>query len=303
MRKSKHNDNVASYFERSWDLLEKWCYAGETLSIHYAYYDKDARNFKDAVYKMNDLIGELLDLEENKSEKILDAGCGVGGTSIYLGKKYPNVQFTGITISQGQVEMGEKFIKERKITNFKIMQGDFTKTDFPSNYFNSVFAIESVGYSDNIGDFINEMHRVLKPGGKLVVLDGFRTEVQMNSFLQKIYEFFLFGRGYQKLDLPHLKTYLILLEKKGFTKISYKDISENVARSQIRGIVIAIPFFFSFLIKKILTFGKYDRKKNYFDFSMGAAVLAPFIALKQVSRYYVTTANKEEMINRDKKST
>jgi hypothetical protein len=65
MKKSKHNKNVASYFERSWKLLEKWCYAGETLCIHYAYYDKNTKNFKDAVYKMNDLIGELLKLEEN----------------------------------------------------------------------------------------------------------------------------------------------------------------------------------------------------------------------------------------------
>lgn len=293
MKKSKHNKNVASYFERSWKLSEKWCYAGETLCIHYAYYDKNTKNFKDAVYKMNDLIGELLKLEENKSEKILDAGCGVGGTSIYLGEKYPNVQFTGITISQGQVEMGKEFIKDRNITNVKIMKEDYNKTKFPSNYFNSVFAIESTGYSENIEDFINEMQRVLKPGGKLVVLDGFRTEVQMNPFLQKIYEKFLFGRGYQKLDLPRLKTYLTLLEKKGFKEIYHKDISKNVARSQIRGIIIAIPFFLSYLIKRTLTFGKYNSKKNYFDFSMGAAVLTPIIALKQVSRYYITTANKK----------
>jgi len=293
MKKSKHNKNVASYFEKSWKLLEKWCYAGETLCIHYAYYDKKASNFKDAVYRMNDIIGELLDLQENKSEIILDAGCGVGGTSIYLGEKYPNVQFIGLTISQGQVEMGKKFIKEKKITNVKIIQEDYNKTKFPNNYFNSVFAIESTGYSDNIEEFINEMKRILKPDGKLVVLDGFRTEMQINPFLQKIYEKFLFGRGYQKLDLPRLKTYLTLLEKKGFKDIHHKDISKHVARSQIRGIIIAVPFFSSYLIKRILTLGKCNSKKNYFDFSMGVAVLAPIIALKQVSRYYITTANKK----------
>ena len=69
MKKSKHNKNVASYFERNWKLLEKWCYAGETLCIHYAYYDKNTKNFKDAVYKMNDLIGELLELEKDKYKK------------------------------------------------------------------------------------------------------------------------------------------------------------------------------------------------------------------------------------------
>jgi len=293
MKKSKHNKNVASYFEKSWKLLEKWCYAGETLCIHYAYYDKKTNNFKDAVYKMNDIIGELLDLQENKSEIILDAGCGVGGTSIYLGEKYPNVQFIGLTISQGQVEMGKQFIKEKQIKNVKIIQEDYNKTKFPNNYFDSVFAIESTGYSENIKDFLCEMNRILKSGGKLIVLDGFRTDMQINPFLKKIYEKFLFARGYQKLDLPRLTTYLTLLEEKGFKDLYHKDISTNVARSQIRGIIIAIPFFTSYLIKRIVTFGKYNSKKNYFDFSMGSAVLSPIIALKQVSRYYITTANKK----------
>jgi len=294
MRNSNHNKNVASYFEKSWKLLEKWCFVGETLCIHYGYYDKNTKKFLDAVYKMNDFIGELLELKDNKSGIILDAGCGVGGTSIYLGEKYPNVQFIGITISSGQVEMGKKYIKERNIKNFKILREDYNKTSFPNNYFDNVFAIESTGYSDDIEEFINEMYRILKPGGKLVVLDGYRTEVNINPFLQKIYERFLYGRGYQKLELPRLKNYLELLKKKGFENVFHQDISKYVARSQMRGIIMAIPFFCSYLIKRILTFGIYDSKRNYFDFSMGTAVLSPFIALTKVSRYYATTANKKK---------
>ena len=292
MKNSTHNKNIASYFERNWKSLEKWCYANETLSIHYGYYDKTTKNLKDAVNKMNDIIGELLELEENKSDNILDAGCGVGGTSIYLAEKYPNAHFIGINISKVQVEQGKKFIKDRKIKNVTILQEDYHKTTFPGNYFNSVFAIESAGYSEDITEFITEMQRVLKPGGKLIVLDGFRTEVPMNCFLQNIYKKFLYARGYQTLDLPRLKTYLKLLEKKGFKKINYTDISSRVARSQIRGIIIAIPFFLSYLIKKIVTLGKYNKITNYFDFSMGASVFTPLLALGQVSRYYITTAYK-----------
>ena len=292
MNRERHNENIALHFERSWKIFEKWCYSGETLGIHYGYYTDTTRNFKDAVYSMNDFIGELLDLEHKKSASILDAGCGVGGTSVYLGKKFPHVQFIGVTLSEGQVEMGQKFIREKDVTNCKILKGDFNKTEFPSNSFDGVFAIESVGYSENIADFVQEMKRVLKPGGILVVLDGFRTEVTINSILQKIYECFLFGRGYQKLDLPRLKFYIGLLENKGFTDIYHNDISDHVTRSQIRGIIIAIPFFVSYVLKKILTLGIYDSSKNYFDFSMGAAIFSPIIALKHISRYYLITAKK-----------
>jgi len=303
MNRERHNENIALHFERSWKIFEKWCYSGETLGIHYGYYTDTTRNFKDAVYSMNDFIGELLDLEHKKSASILDAGCGVGGTSIYLGKKFPHVQFTGINLSEGQVEMGQKFIRERDVTNCKILKGDFNKTEFPSNSFDGVFALESAGYSEHIKDFIQEMHRVLKPGGLLVVLDGFRTEVKMNDFVEKIYKCFLFGRGYQTLDLPRLQTYVDLLQKQGFTEVNHKDISNRVARSQIRGIILAIPFFCSYAIKKILTLGIYDRKKNYQDFSLGVAVFTPLIALQHVSRYYVTTAKKEERISSGSKST
>ena len=292
MNRERHNENIALHFERSWKILEKWCYSGETLGIHYGYYTDTTRNFKDAVYSMNDFIGGLLDLEHKKSASILDAGCGVGGTSIYLGKKFPHVQFTGITLSEEQVKMGQKFIREKDVTNCKILKGDFNKTEFPSNSFDGVFAIESVGYSENIADFVQEMKRVLKPGGILVVLDGFRTEVTINSILQKIYERFLFGRGYQKLDLPRLKFYIGLLENKGFTDVYHNDISDHVTRSQMRGIIIAIPFFVSYVLKKILTLGIYDSSKNYFDFSMGAAIFSPIIALKHISRYYLITAKK-----------
>lgn len=294
MKENEQYCNVASYYEKRWEIFNKWWCTDETLGIHYAYYDENTRSFKDAIYNMNALVGRLLDLEGNKPKKILDAGCGVGGTSICLGKKHPNVQFIGITITPGQVKLGNRYIKQRKVKNVKINLGDFNKTEFPSNYFDGVFAIESVGYTENIEDFINEMQRVLKPGGKLVVLDGFRTEVQINPVVQKIHESFLFGRGYQKLDLPRLKTYVTLLEKKGFKEIYYKDISKNVARSQIRSIIISIPFFTSYLIKRILTFGKYNRRINFFDFSMGVPILTPIIAFKNVSRYYLTTAKNKD---------
>ena len=251
MSSYKKIDNVASYYKEKWKIFERWWHAGETLGIHYAYYDKNVKNFKDAIFRMNELIGELLGLENKKSVKILDAGCGIGGTSIYLGKKYPNVQFTGITITHEQVEMGERFVNENNLKNVKIILGDFNKTDFPSNYFDGVFAIESVAYTEHIENFIIEMHRILKPGGRLVVLDGFQTKAIVNPVLKKINKSFLFGRGYQGSGFPHIVDYIESLEKNGFKNINYKDISKNVAKSQIRGIIIGIPFFFSYMIKKI----------------------------------------------------
>jgi len=292
MIKSNNINRVDLYFEEKWKIFEKWWCADETLGIHYAYYDENTRNFKNAIFNMNNLIAELLSLNKDKPEKILDIGCGVGGTSIYLGKKYSKNKFTGITSSSGQVQIGNRFVKENNLKNVEIVLGDFNKTDFCDNYFDGAFAIESVGYNENIKDFISEIYRILKPGGKLVVLDGFQNDMRINPVLKKIYESFLFGRGYQKQNLPLINIYRKLLENNGFEDIYVKDISRNVVKSQIRGIIIGIPFFFAYILKYIFSLGRYNGSKNFFDFSMGVSVFTPIIALKNISRYYLTTAKK-----------
>lgn len=286
-----YND-VSSYYRKRWNSFKIWWHAEETYCIHYGYYEKGTKSFIDAVNKMNDYIGELLNLK-NKNIKVLDAGCGVGGTSFYLAKKYPNIKFIGLTNTQDQVDMGNKYIQKNNISNVEITLGDFKSTSFPDSSFDMVFAVESAGYSENVEDFINEMFRILKPGGKLLVLDGFKTRNNIDSITRKIYETYLYGQGYKNKDLPDFYKYIKSLEKIGFKEIIHDDISGNVARTQIRGMIIGIPFFISFLLKKILTFGIINSEKNYLEFSMGVSVLGPIIALKNVSRYYMTSAIKK----------
>jgi len=294
MKTNYHENTVAFYYDKQWKTLERWWLAGETLGLHYAYYDKNVKNFKDAIYRMNELIGNILSLNDTQPKKILDAGCGVGGTSIYLAKKYPNVQFIGITIAPGQKELAQKFILVKKIKNVTVIEGDYNHTQFPDNYFDGVFALESISYTKNIQDFIKEMHRILKPGGRLVVIDGFQTGKQINPIIQKFYENYLRGRGHQQLTIPLLTTYGTYLKENGFTQIQIKDLSNNVARSLVRSFIIGLPFFLSFILKKIITLGTYNITKNFNEFSMGVSVMTPVIGLSNVARYYLTTAIKNE---------
>ena len=292
MKEKKGYKDVASYYRKRWNSLRIWWHAEDTLCIHYGYYTKETKDFNDAVKKMNDYIAEVLEFKNNHLT-ILDAGCGVGGTSIYLSKKYPNIKFNGITNCTDQIEIVNKYIQQNSISNVEIKLGDFCNTNFQDSTFDMIFAVESAGYSENIKDFIKEMYRILKPGGKLLVLDGFKMENKIDGITRKIYETYLYGQGYKNKKLLDFNKYLISLEKIGFKDIKYDDISDNVARSQIRGVFIGIPYFISYIIKKILTFGVINSEKNYLEFSMGVSVLAPIIALKNVSRYYMIFAIKK----------
>ena len=83
METKDHEQLVGSFYDNYWPTINCWRDTDETLSIHYGLYEKGIRTRKEAMYNMNDYIARLLGLQIGKPLKILDAGCGVGGTSIY----------------------------------------------------------------------------------------------------------------------------------------------------------------------------------------------------------------------------
>lgn len=103
--------------------------------------------------------------------KVLDVGCGFGGTSRYLAKALgPKSHVTGITLSPKQVEKGTALAVEQGVaeqTNFTVMNA--LAMEFPDNSFDIVWACESGEHMPDKKAYISEMMRVLKPGGKFVM--------------------------------------------------------------------------------------------------------------------------------------
>lgn len=96
-----------------------------------------------------------------KNAKILDAGCGTGGTMIRLHKEgFKNV--TGIDKNP----LALKFCKKRGLIKIKISSID--KIDFPKNSFNAIICMDVLYHVGvNHKKAINEFNRILKPGGLL----------------------------------------------------------------------------------------------------------------------------------------
>ena len=111
----------------------------------------------------------LEDLEKPPA-KVLDVGCGIGGTSRYLAKKLGDASLvTGITLSPEQVKRATALAEERGLSNAKFQVTDALAMDFPDNSFDMVWACESGEHMPDKKKYIEEMARVLKPGGVMVV--------------------------------------------------------------------------------------------------------------------------------------
>merc|ERR1712127_107404 len=111
-----------------------------------------------------------ISLETNAGSTVLDVGCGVGGTSRYLAKSLgPDSQVTGITLSPNQVKRATELAVEQGVDNAKFTVMNALEMEFPDNSFDVVWACESGEHMLDKEAYINEMMRVLKPGGKFVM--------------------------------------------------------------------------------------------------------------------------------------
>jgi MPBQ/MSBQ methyltransferase len=146
--------------------------------IHLGYYSEAERaqgykkkDFKQAKF---DFVDEMFKwgmdgANVGEVSTVLDVGCGIGGTSRHLAKKMTGAEVTGITLSPGQVERGTQLAEEQGVWNAKFQVMDALAMTFPDNSFDVVWACESGEHMPDKTRYVNEMMRVLKPGGKLMI--------------------------------------------------------------------------------------------------------------------------------------
>lgn len=285
----------------------------KTLGMHLGYYEKDIHKHSDAVVNVNNFVGKLLELDKLAEEtRILDAGCGVGGTIIHLAKKYPTVMFYGLNITPEEINLAKHFAQKKHVLkNTKFIIGNQENTNFSSNYFNGIIAIESIAFSKDKRKFIKEANRILKPGGKIVIIDSFIRHLRLNPFMQRMYEMYNEGRKYgmylenewrknhifdnwKKLpDLDSIEVIKTYLSESRFERIKIKDISKNVKLSMIRNdILIFIRLLNSWFSKE-----KKEKHPDYLKRSYIAQNMyfptRILMSLLKLEKYYVITAIKE----------
>ena len=144
--------------------------------IHLGYYSEAEKYMfkplKDAQYAFIDEMMKFggIDPSTDGKAKVLDVGCGFGGTSRYLARALgPDAEVTAITLSPKQVERAKELAIEQNTPNCNFMVQDALAMEFPDNTFDIVWACESGEHMPDKKAYIEQMMRVLKPGGKFVM--------------------------------------------------------------------------------------------------------------------------------------
>ncbi|KAF2070364.1 hypothetical protein CYY_008320 [Polysphondylium violaceum] len=105
-----------------------------------------------------------------KGDKIIDLGCGAGKDLMALGAMTGETgEVVGVDLSQEMVNVASARVASQ--THIRVIQGSADATPFPDNYFDRARCERLLQHVPKPSDFINEMTRVTKSGGKIAVTD------------------------------------------------------------------------------------------------------------------------------------
>lgn len=230
---SYHNKIKEYYASTENSYIDSWA-MNQVHALHYGYYDGKVKNFPQSLLRMNEVMMQTAQI--TAADVVLDAGCGVGGSSIFLAKTI-RCKCVGITLSPTQIPHATKFANAagvRHLVDFKEM--NYNKTTFANASFDVIWGNESICYADDKNEFIKEAFRLLKPGGRLILGEGFVSKKQNNDLpaVRKMLD----GWQINYLDTPD--DFIGYMKNAGFTTTNFTDITSFVMHSSRRLLAISI---------------------------------------------------------------
>ena len=218
----QYYDLSQTHYKRVWNLKR-------SRSLHYGYWDSSTKNFHEALLNINKILAAKAGI--NKQHKVLDAGCGIGGSSLWLAKNI-GCNVTGISLSAKQVQTANDLSQIENLQTLAIFeQQDFTATHYQAESFDVIWAIESVCHSSDKSKFINEAYRLLKKGGKLILADFFKQEnlAEKDAALIKHW-----ANGWAIDDFATIQNFTEQLKNAGFHNTNIEDATTKIIPSAKR---------------------------------------------------------------------
>jgi len=258
---SNQDNSVKSFYDHNTRKFLRLKKDNQTPNIHQPLYGPGVVNSTEASNYSNQLIDDYLERLEAVAPHVLDLGCGVGGSMAYLAKRNKKTQFTGITISSKQTEIGNQLLAEKGLNaHCRIVEGDFQQLP-DLEPVDLAFSIEAFVHSPNAKTFFQQVATKLKVGSRLIIIDDCLTE-RYRSKISKL-ELELvndFKEGWITPSL-HMGSELEKIANiEGFILLENKDLTPMMRIGRPRDKLFGLLLFF---------FKKQMKKSRYFQMIVG----------------------------------
>jgi tocopherol O-methyltransferase len=218
---------VRDYYDQTWLDYRLFWLNRRNYAIHFGYWDAATRSHGHSLNRLNAVLAERIGIRAG--QRVLDAGCGVGGSAVWLAQTY-DVDVVGITPVCSQVQRAQQFASRRGVADrVRFLQEDYTRTTFVDASFDVVWAVESVCHAHDKPLFFRQARRVLRDGGRLGMVEYMRCRRPWADSDEALLQSWLSGWA-----IPDLATAAELrgwAEACGFHGVDLVDITANVRPS------------------------------------------------------------------------
>ncbi|HEU0226351.1 MAG TPA: bifunctional demethylmenaquinone methyltransferase/2-methoxy-6-polyprenyl-1,4-benzoquinol methylase UbiE [Arachidicoccus soli] len=183
-------------------------------------------------------------IKDTQPARVLDVATGTADVALMTYKILKPAQIIGIDISEGMLDIGRDKIQKAGLNNrISLQVGDSENLPFEDGSFDAITVAFGVRNFQNLEKGLSEMHRVLRPGGKLVVLEFSRPK---QKIFKSIYHFYmnvvtpgigkLFSKNkeaYQYLNesvqaFPERNDFVKLMNNATFKNTLYKPLTMGI---------------------------------------------------------------------------
>lgn len=182
--KSEAVERAEAYYDSTEaDTFYQTIWGGQ--DIHIGLYQGDAEPIADASRRtVETMAGRLSGVSE--TTRILDLGAGYGGSARYLAKQFC-CRVTCLNLSETQNALNRTLTAEAGITDrVSVVYGDFENIPEPDNSFEIVWSQDAILHSGNRTRVLDEVQRVLVPGGQFIFTDPMQSDNCPDGVLQPI---------------------------------------------------------------------------------------------------------------------
>jgi MPBQ/MSBQ methyltransferase len=246
------------------------------FNMHFGYYRAGANPLRreTMLEQMNAEVLARLKVEGIAEPQLLDLGCGLGATLRSYARRLPQAWLLGITRVPWQVENARALNHSAGCgERVRVLEGDYEQTLLPSASYDGVYALESSCHAHGAdkGALLAEAYRLLRPGARFIVADGFLAWDRFANALQQ--------GIYRRLcdcwvieQLAQLELFTARMKELGFTDITVEHLQMRVAPS-----VAHIPWVtLKFLLTDVV-FGKSKMTRARWN-NVLAPVLLPLVS-------------------------
>lgn len=223
MLERREREAIVAYYREMDSSFAHWG-SPAAYEMHYGYKESATADHFESLVRMNAVVAEFAAVRP--MDFVLDAGCGVGATALWLAA-HRGAVVHGISLSPLQIAKARRTAAQRRLAErVHFSAQDYTATAFEAGSFDVVWAMESLCHARRKEEFLRESRRLLRAGGRIAIADYFQPRESLGA--DDFDTLRAWSDGWLMSTPPGVRRFRDLLASAGFCDVRTHDLTDAI---------------------------------------------------------------------------